>query len=164
MPKKNKLVYQSEESFEDSSLETKLKKLKKRLKDCQKEKEEYLTGWQRASADLVNFRRRQEENQNNAKIQNKAAVIKEILPVLDSLDQVTGDKNIIAIQQQLTTILQAQGLKQIKAKGEKFDPHLHEAIEQVKISGKSGTIAEEVQKGYLLNGQVLRPAKVKVAK
>ena len=63
MTQKEEIIYSDEDSQEDFSPpaggESKVKKLKKKLKDCQKEKEGYLTGWQRAQADLVNYRRRQ---------------------------------------------------------------------------------------------------------
>lgn len=168
MSKSKKIVYDSEESYEDSFEKSehskKTKQLKQKLEDCQKLKEEYLTGWQKASADLINFRRRQEDNQGSIQRQNQAVVILEILPVLDSLNQVTGDKNITAVLQQLMAVLKSLGLKEIKAQGEIFDPQIHEAIEQIKSKEKSGTIVAEIQKGYLLHNQLLRPTKVKVSK
>ena len=163
MSKKDNLVYEPAESFEDLP-QDKLKKLKDKLKQSQKEKEEYLAGWQRARADLVNFRRRQEESIKNLNLQNKAALIKDMLPLLDTLSQAATDKNIALILKQLLNILQSQGLKEIKALGEKFNPQLHEAVERIKSKEQPDTIVAEVQKGYLVDNQVLRAAKVKIAK
>jgi molecular chaperone GrpE len=161
MFKKKKITYVSEES------ETQTQKLKKKLKECQKEKEEYLTQAQRARADLVNFRRRQEQALEEIRKYGQENFIRELLPVLDSL-KIGGKENkgIRQIKEQLEAIFKKYGLKEIKAVGEKFNPEFHEAVEQVKSKEeeKEETIIEEAQKGYLLENKVLRPSKVKVTK
>ena len=159
MIKKQKLTYLSEEDQESGS---KIKKLKKKLQECQKEKEEYLTQAQRARADLINYRRRQEEILQELKKYSQQGLIKELLPVLDSL--LAGSEkseDIKRIKDQLESVLK---IKEIKALGEQFNPEFHEAVEQVKSSKPSGSVVEEVQKGYLLHDKVLRPSKVKVSK
>jgi molecular chaperone GrpE len=162
MDKKKKLTYISEElgEFGDS-----LKKLKKKLKECQKEKEEYLTQAQRARADLINFRRRQEEVLPELIRGGQENFIRELLPVLDSLRLGAKDnQGVNQIKEQLEAILAKYGLKEIKAIGQKFNPDFHEAVEQVKSKKEEGIVVEEVQRGYLLNNKVLRPTKVKVSK
>ena len=162
---KKKRVIHSYLSEEDEGSENKLKKIKKQLKSCQKEKEEYLIQAQRARADLVNYRKRQEEALEGFKTYAKAGVIADLLPVLDSLDMaVEKSDNLQKIREQLINTLKRQGLEIIKTKEEKFDPQLHEAIEQVESNEKEGIIIGEVQRGYLLNGKVLRPSRVRVAK
>jgi molecular chaperone GrpE len=161
MFKKKKITYVSEES------ETQTQKLKKKLKECQKEKEEYLTQAQRARADLVNFRRRQEQTLEEIRKYGQENFIRELLPVLDSLKiGEKENKGIRQIKEQLEAIFKKYGLKEIKAVGEKFNPEFHEAVEQVKSKEeeKEETIIEEAQKGYLLENKVLRPSKVKVTK
>jgi len=159
MIKKQKLTYISES---DQGSGSKIKKLKKKLQECQKGKEEYLTQAQRARADLVNYRRRQEEILQEFRKYSQEGLIKDLLPVLDSL--LAGSEkseDIKRIKDQLESVLK---IKEIKALGEQFNPEFHEAIEQVKFNKPSGSVVEEVQKGYSLHDKVLRPSKVKVSK
>lgn len=159
MIKKQKLTYLSEEEQESGS---KIKKLKKKLQECQKEKGEYLTQAQRAGADLVNYRRRQEEALAKFRKYSQEGLIKDLLPVLDSL--LAGSEkseDIKRIKDQLESVLK---IKEIKALGEQFNLEFHEAVEQVKSSKPGGSVVEEVQKGYSLHDKVLRPTKVKVSK
>ena len=161
---KKKIKYISEES-EDS--ETEIKKLKDKLKTCQKDKEEYLTQVQRARADLVNYRRRQEEKVLPEFIAMGQAIIINgiVLPVLDSLEAgAKKNEDVKRIKDQMEGVLNKHNIKEIKAVGEKFNPEFHEAMEQVESDQEQGIIIEEVQKGYLLNNKVLRISKVKVSK
>lgn len=170
-----------EENFDDDNVQgliDKLKKIKAQLKQCQKEKQEYLTGWQRAQADFINFRRRQEEQMGEWLKMSNERVISDILPVLDTLysferthighDEKTEKKHLadglMGVRKQLADILNKNGIEEIKSVGEKFNPEFHEAVEQVKSGKEEGMIVEEAQKGYLLNGRVIRPAKVKVSR
>jgi molecular chaperone GrpE len=70
------------------------------------------------------------------------------------------------VVREFSRFLKSEGAEPLKTVGERFDPNLHEAIEQVETEKESenNVILEELQKGYLLNGRLLRPAKVKVAK
>jgi len=165
MTKNKKLVYLSEEGLQSDILEAKIKKLKKKLKKCQKEKEEYLSQAQRARADFINYRQRQERQAEEFKKYCQAELIQEILPVLDSLEKgAQENKEIGIIKEQLKGALQKFGLREIEAQGKEFNPELHEALEQVESKKKSGVVVEEIQKGYLLGEKVLRPSKVRVAK
>ena len=149
-----------EEVLEEDGLNDKLKKLRGELKDCQKEKAEYLAGWQRAKADFINARK--DEEKARAEFAKFAAerVLREMLAVADSLE-IAGDKHICA---QLRDILKREGVEPIEASGIKFDPMRHEALEQVELNDKEkdGVIIEELQKGYKIHDRVLRPSKVKV--
>ncbi len=161
--------FKEEGNEEGEELIVKFKKLKERLKRIHQEKEDYLVGWQRCQADLINYKRRQEEQLKEwQKLINEFLII-ELLPVLDSLEKALAihegqDTGLEKIQKQLREILKKQGLEEIKAIGEKFNPEFHEAVEQVESDEKEGIVAEEVQKGYILNGKVIRTAKVKVNK
>jgi len=180
-----KIIYTSEEPEESEGLASAkgglIRKLKSKLKECQKEKEEYLTHAQRAMADLINFQRRQEQTQEELRKYGQENFIRELLPVLDSLGHgAKENEGIRQIKEQLKNILKKHGLKEIQTRDEKFNPEFHEAIEQVpaKVSqrrpvsgmggsasgGKSGTIIKEVQEGYMLGDKILRPSKVKVSK
>ena len=165
MAKNRKLVYLSEEGLQSDTLRTKIKELKKKLKECQKEKEEYLSQAQRARADLINYRRRQEQVLEELKKYGQENLIRELLPVLDSL-RIGSEENegIRQIKEQLEAVLRKYGVREIEALGEKFNPEFHEAVEQVESEEKEGFITEEIQKGYMLDDKVLRASKVKVAK
>jgi len=162
MIKKKKIAYISEEEEMPTD---KLKKFKKKLKECQKEKEEYLTQAQRARADLINYRRRQELVLEELRKYGQSNLILEILPVLDSLTIGSEkDKGLEIIKEQLKNILKKYGLREIKSVGEIFNPEIHEAIEEVESDNEKGVITEEIQKGYMIGEKLLRPSKVKVAK
>ncbi|MEA2113251.1 MAG: nucleotide exchange factor GrpE [Patescibacteria group bacterium] len=163
MIKKDKMAYIDENEESEGSI-GKLKKLKKKLKECQKEKEEYLSQAQRAGADLINYRRRQESVLEDIMKRENDGIIKELLPVLDSLEMGAKENSGISqIKEQMEAVLGKYGIKGIKAVGEKFNPEFHEAVERVESSEKSGIVVEEAQKGYLLGDRVLRVSRVKVA-
>ena len=165
--KKDKVEYISEE--DTGAIDKKIKKIKKALKQCQKEKEEYLAGWQRAKADLINYKKEQEQKISDYYKFANQGLITEILMVLDSFELAlkhTKEKDkeeVTQIYNQLKNILKNQGLEEIKAIGEKFNPELHESVGEVKRN-KPGFIVEEVQKGYKLNNKVIRPSRVKISK
>ena len=99
-----------------------------------------------------------------------------ILPILDNfeiaekklpenLKQDENIKGILQIKNQILDFLKNQRVEEIKSLGEKFDPNFHEVMEEVEAKDKTpGTIIEEIQKGYKINGRLLRPAKVKISK
>jgi molecular chaperone GrpE len=145
--------------------------LKQTLAEEKAKAEANLAGWQRAQADFMNYKRRSEqEKEEMAKFANTTLLLN-LLPVLDDLerafaaippdlaeaDWVVG---IRLIERKLWAVLELQGLSQIKALGEPFDPRLHEALRQEK--GKDGIVVEEIQKGYKFHDRVIRPSKVAV--
>lgn len=157
------------------------KDIEKKLKTCEKEKAEYLAGWQRAKADFLNYQKQETERVGEVVGSARTELILEMLKILDNLERASrqnfpkenfggeGTQRFIQgfwqIKKQFENFLKNQGVEEIKAMGEKFNPDLHEAIEQVTAKNKeSGNIIEVIQKGYLINGQLLRPAKVKVTK
>jgi len=165
----NGVKIENEEESSDLSVqvESKFKKLKEKLKKCQKEKEEYLAGWQRAKADFINFKKDQEKQQMEFAKFSNTLLVSEILLVLDSFDlalQNNKDNVLLLIKSQLNDILKKYGLEEIKTKNEKFNPEFHEAVEEVESGKESSDIIEEVQKGYMLHGKVLRATKVKISK
>lgn len=155
----------------EDALQDKIKELQEKIKKCQQEKEEYLSGWQRAKADLINARKDDDRrNQEFLKYANQVLIC-EILAVLDSFDLAYSKdedskllKGFFMIKLQLEDILKKYGLEVIKSVGKKIDLQLHEVIGEVENKDKKDIIVEELQKGYLLNGKVIRPAKVKIAK
>ena len=147
-----------------------------KIKEIEKQKEEYLNGWKRERADFLNYKKEEMERMSALiKYANEELVLK-MLPILDNFllaeknipEDLKKDNNIkglLLINLQLKDFLKNQGIEEIKTVGEKFDPNFHEVVgESEKESGESGIITEEIQRGYLMEGKVLRPAKVKVTK
>lgn len=169
---KEKQEYDSDEEIvieEEFGENLVLKKLREKLKKVVKEKQEYLEGWQRTKADLINFKRSEEERRSKILKFAKEDMVLEILPVLDSFNMAKNsdiwEKGLENIYKQLLSILRGNGLKEDNPQGEDFNPNKHEAVEMVKSSSKNdGKIVEVVQNGYLLEERVIRPSRVKVGK
>lgn len=143
-----------------------IKKLKEKLKEAEGKAREYLDGWQRAQADFVNLRKRDEESRAEFLKFANADLVSQLMPVLDSfeLSLPHGNKELEVIYKQLLSILKANGLELSDPQGEAFDPRLHEAVGVVETSERNEDhkILEVVQKGYILQGKIIRPAKVKI--
>ena len=146
------------------------------LEECQKLKDEYLAGWQRSRADLLNYKKEEMERIGDIlKYANEGLILK-ILPILDNFEvakkklpeNLKNDehvKGLLLIKNQILDFLKSQGVEEIKSVGEKFDPNFHEVVEETEEKDKeSGIIIEEIQKGYKINGRLLRPAMVKISK
>jgi len=151
------------------------KKLREELKICQKEKQEYLEGWQRAKADLINFKREAETSRTSFARFATEDLIAELLPVLDSFRMAfshkppDGDgsdwlKGMEHVYKQLLAVLEGRGVRQIDPTGNPFNPQEHDSVATVPVTEKSedGTVVETVQLGYALNDKIIRAAKVKV--
>ncbi len=147
--------------------------LKESLAEEKGKAESYLANWQRAQADFINLKRRTEQERAELTEFAASAVVAELLAVLDDFDLAlesvpegaaeTGwADGIRLIQRKLRSVLEAQGLAQIEALGEDFDPHFHEAV--MFADGEEGKVVEEVQRGYTFRDRLLRPTKVKVGR
>ena len=161
-----------------------IKELKKKLEELERQKDEYLSGWRRTRANFLNYQKDELERVGELIKYAGTGLVLKLLPILDNFEiaekkiekELKNDesiKGILQIKTQMKDFLKSQGVEEIKAIGQKFDPQLHEIIEEVVPSEasakegkniKSGIIIEEIQKGYKLHGKVLRPAKVKVSK
>ena len=147
-----------------------LERLKQQLQQAE---EQYL----RTLADFENTKKRLHREKEEFVRYASETVVRELLPVIDSLDQalVAVDKEadpqavikgVHLIYRQLLGLLDREGVKRIQTAGQPFDPHQHEAVAHVETSDGTAenTVVEEVQVGYTMHGKVLRPAMVKVAK
>lgn len=140
--------------------------LKKEMEDCQKLKDEYLAGWQRARADFLNYKKEEMERVGDVLKYACEGLILKMLPLLDNFEialKSVPEEGFSQVKKQFQDFLKEQGVEEIKSVGEKFDPNLHEVVEEAE-GKESGIVLEEIQKGYTINGRLLRPAKVKVAK
>ncbi|MDP3958025.1 MAG: nucleotide exchange factor GrpE [bacterium] len=158
--------------------EEKLKALREKFKVCDKEKREYLAGWQRAKADFINFKKETEAGKREWQKHANERMIGELLPVLDSFREASRnreawervDKNwrtgVEYIHGQLMEVLARHGVAVFGKEGEDFSPERHVAAEAVETAetAQDGKIAEVVQEGVSAGGKVLRPARVKIFK
>jgi molecular chaperone GrpE len=127
----------------------------------------------RALADFDNYRRRVERDSASAARSGKRDVILSLLEVLDGFDRALNHiddapssvaQGVQAIHRNLLGVLERHGVTRFDSLGEPFDPHFHDAIGTVDSDEvKSGTVADEFQRGYRWGDEVLRPARVRVA-
>lgn len=164
--KKEKTIKKNEEEMENGAPVAETEVLKK-------ERDEYLDGWKRAKADLINYKKEEAQRlEQFAKFSNEALVA-EMLNVLDSFDlglatlpeSDPGRKGIEMIKAQCLEILKRYGLEIIQtAVGKPFDPTKEEAVGEVESAASPGTVAEVAGKGYILHGRVVRATRVKLSK
>jgi molecular chaperone GrpE len=143
------------------------------LQKVKSERDSLLDRLARAQAEFENARRRAAKEQQEYRDFAIADAIKSVLPVIDSFDRALQVKSqpsdfrngIELIYKQLQDAFAKLGVRAIRAKGEPFDPHYHEAIEMVETGeAPDHYVIEELQRGYKLKDRLLRPAMVKVAK
>lgn len=145
------------------------------LSRCREERDEYLDGWKRAKADFINYKKDEAKRfEGFVKFANEA-LMRELIMVMDSFDLALQseetklnektEKGLYLIRQQLADVLRQNGVERIRVEaGEKFNPMFHEAIAEAESDRESGTIIDELERGYMFHGKLLRPARVKIAK
>ncbi|MEK7586821.1 MAG: nucleotide exchange factor GrpE [Patescibacteria group bacterium] len=153
-----------------------LKNLREKLAVCQKEKLDYLEMSQRLKADYVNLKKSETEARSEIAKFAKADLLLELISLADNFEMAFQNKavwetvalnwrqGVEYIYSRLESILTQNGLETIKPLGQMFDPNLHHSVESITVTEKEkdNQILEVVEKGYTLNGKVIRPAKVKV--
>ena len=136
------------------------------------EKNDLMDRLLRRQAEFDNFRRRAEREKSDILEFANTESVRAILPILDDFERAlkapTSDKiyarGMELIYQRLSESLKKLGLEPITSKGQKFDPHLHHAVDMVETADvEEQTILDEYQQGYNFRGRLLRPAMVKVA-
>ena len=150
--------------------------LRAEIHDLQSQKDDIFEKLQRLSADYANFQKRVPKQIADTIAYEKERIIKSLLPALDNFEHTLQNassaenvdavvKGVQIIYDQMLDILKTHGVEVIKALGEKFNPATHEAIMQkTDPAGQDSVVLEEFQKGYKLNGRVIRPTKVIVNK
>jgi len=146
------------------------------LEEIKNQCEQYLDGWKRAKADLINYKKEESERLGEIAKYARQNYIYQLLPIVDNFSLTASQmapellennhvKGLLMIKLQLEDFLKANGVEAVKSVGEKFDPNVHEVIQAVEAEGEeSGIVIEEVRAGYKIDGNLLRPAKVKVVK
>ena len=143
------------------------------LQEAERKAQEHYDAWMYAKAEAENMRRRAHEDVDKAR---KFALEKfsgELLAVKDSLEAALSVENatvesfkngVELTHKQLVSVFEKFNITEVHPHGEKFDPHKHQAISMVEAEAEANTVVQVLQKGYLLNERVLRPALVMVAK
>jgi molecular chaperone GrpE len=150
-----------------------LEALQKALAEEKEKAEKYLANWQRSQADIENFAKRAEQEKSETVDCANRMLVLDLLPILDDferafaslpveLDEQNWTEGIELIYNKIKALLETQGLAEIKAKGECFDPYWHEAAGQ--LEGEEGMVVEEIRKGYKFRDKLLRPSMVMVGK
>jgi len=146
-----------------------------RIAALEKEKKDNWDRYLRAAADLENLRKRQKRELDDARLESKGRVLKEMLPVVDNLERAiehatsqAGTNPIVEgvqlVLRQFLTAFERLDVTPIEAGGQPFDPNLHEAISQAESDSPPGTVVQVLQRGYKSGDRLLRPALVVVAK
>jgi molecular chaperone GrpE len=144
--------------------------LSKELEGVRRERDEYLENMRRMKAELENSRARLEREHARSVELASERLVKELLPILDNLEralEADGDvkEGVEATREQLVNILRQEGLNPIRSEGQDFDPAVHEALmSKPSDEHKEDAVVQTLERGYVLNGKPIRPAKVVVSK
>jgi molecular chaperone GrpE len=143
------------------------------LARAERERDEYLDLARRSQADFENYRKRAAKEAAAAGQRAKSGLVRELLPVVDNLERALASANegeqhlaegVRLVHSELIAVLERNGVEQFDPRGERFDPGEHEALSMRSEDGaESGTVLDVVEKGYRVNGTVLRPARVVVS-
>jgi molecular chaperone GrpE len=143
------------------------------LAKAERERDEYLAGWQRAKADFINYKKDEMKRLEELSRYQTEDLIHEFIGVMDNFElgiaalekQGNVEKGIYMIKTQIEDILKRRGLTRIQIRaGDAFNPEIAEAIAETDSELAPGSIVEEIEAGYRLHDKVVRPARVKVAK
>jgi molecular chaperone GrpE len=147
------------------------------LADVERERDEYLELARRTKADFENYRKRVSGETAAAAKRGRAELVRALLPVVDNLERALAAaepppadsvpnhlaEGVRLVREELAGILKRSGVESYEPTGEQFDPHEHEAMmTRPAEDGETGKVVETVEKGYRLDGQILRPARVVV--
>lgn len=167
---------ESEEPSEDEEKPDEIELLRQELEGARAKADEYLDGWQRARAEFANYKKRIERDNAQTYKLAAASIIKRYLDIVDDLERALNDRpkegegakwadGIELIYRKLLSTIENEGVTPMETQGQFFDPNLHEAISsEDSEEHESGQIIDVLQRGYMLDDRVLRPALVRVAR
>jgi len=153
------------------------KELQEKLELLTKEKDEYLNGWRRTKADLQNYKNEELQRLEEVIKFGNADIIKDLVTILGNFDLAIAamekakekdsakDQGVVLIRTQLEEMLKKRGLSVIEAKpGDEFNPAFHEVLSTEESDKPEGTILEVLERGYTLQGKVIKPVRIKISK
>jgi molecular chaperone GrpE len=147
--------------------------LHEQLAKYEKDRDDYLAGWQRAKADLINYKKDEMRRMEELARYATEDLLEELIGILDNFDLGIAamermgpvEKGVYMIRSQMEDILKKRGLLRIQIKiGDIFDPSYAEAIAEEESDKPPGTIVQEIEPGYKLHDKIIRPARVKISK
>ncbi|MFN8619313.1 MAG: nucleotide exchange factor GrpE [Chloroflexota bacterium] len=156
-------------------LTAELDEMRTRAETAEAELADARIGWQRTAADFQNYRRRTEQERAELAAMASEGLLRKVLGIADDFDRAIAHaptdaaaaawvEGVTAIDRKLRMILESEGITPIEALGQPFDPRRHEAIiHEPTTDAPDGHVVKELQRGYELNGRVIRPALVAVA-
>jgi len=142
-----------------------MNKTNKKVKQLKDKNKKLTEKWKRALADYQNLEKRIEKEKQAFVKFSTASLMDKLLAVVDDLERAEKhlkDKGLSIAVKQFKTVLQSEGIEEIKAQGKKFDPEKMDCVSMAE--GKKNIVTTICQKGYKLNDKILRPAKVEVGK
>ncbi|MDN5697816.1 MAG: nucleotide exchange factor GrpE [Rubrobacter sp.] len=170
-PAENPAAFGAETDDEaELSDEEKVAALSQELESVRAERDEHLDSVKRLRAEFENTRKRAERERERVLQSASEKLVTDLLPVLDNLDralQSEGDirDGVRSTRDQFVSVLEEEGLAPVESDGETFDPNVHEAVMgQPSEEHEDGTVIQTFERGYVLNGKSIRPAKVVVAR
>lgn len=152
-----------------------LEALRARLQTAEQDRNQYLALLQRTQADFENYQKRIHRDLAQEKRYATRPLALDLLPILDNLDRAVDAarkagqndallQGVAMVQTQFLDVLRRHGITRIEARGQPFDPHVHEAVmQQPSAEHVPGTVLQVVEQGFLMHDQVLRPARVIVS-
>ncbi len=152
-----------------------LENLRREVQEWRAKAEEYLDNYKRSLADFSNYRKRQDREREQQMLRVSMDVLRRLLPVMDDFDRAIKSippehagsnwvEGIVLIERKLKSLLEAFHVVPIEALGKPFDPNFHSAVmTEASDTYPAGVVMEELQSGYMLADQVLRPTMVKVS-
>jgi molecular chaperone GrpE len=187
MKAKNSQVEPVEETHEEENLEVQEKKeipledmtqpeLIEKVREIQKTADQNYDLYVRSLAEIENLKKRFQKDKTELIKYANESLIKQLLTVVDNMEKAISASmeatSVDAVREGveltlkgLSDILERSGVKQVEARGRPFDPNFHEALfEKEDDESESGTVIEELQKGYVLNDRLIRPSMVVVSK
>ncbi len=173
--KKIKVESEATDPAVDETADDERQNLTAALAAKEKEAKENYDSYLRTLADLDNYKKRAARDKADTIKYGKEEIVKDILPFLDSLDRALEHSDsadaqafkdgIALMQEQLLCCLKKHGVERIESAGADFDPNIHEALMQVESAQhENNQIVHVMEKGYLLNGRLIRPSRVCVCK
>ncbi len=175
-PDKTEAMDENDEADFGNEAQAKLKALRNKLKACEVDKMEHLAGWQRAKADLVNYKKEVAAGFERERTRAAETIITDLLAVVDSFGMAMKgqawqnvDRNwrmgVEHIHAQLMNVLREHGLETFGKAGDAFDPNIHESVSTASVTdhAQDHMIHEIIQPGFMLHDKLIRPAKVVVA-
>jgi molecular chaperone GrpE len=168
-----KEMKKNEEKGSLEELKRKIEELENDLKESEKKAEKFLNQLKYAKADLENMQKQNQKRLQEIIERANGKLLEQLLPIADELlllsypnsEQNKLQEGISMVYKKLNKLMETEGIKPIKAKGEPFDPYKHEAIMEIETEEHpEGSVAEEIRGGYMFKDRVLRPSVVKVAR